>query len=150
MSSISGMSGSLRDASFNRMLLRAAVELAPRGAAIEPESIREIPLYDGDVEEQQGLPSAVQRLKNRIAEADGLLIVTPEYNNSIPGVLKNAIDCYHVRRQTSRASFMGARVAIMGATPGRAFVEGFAAFVERQSDRQSPTAVAQEVIAKGR
>src|SRR5688572_5125329 len=68
MSSIVGLCGSLREASLNRMLLRAAVELAPPGVSIEPESIREIPLYDGDVEDQQGLPSAVQRLKDRIAD----------------------------------------------------------------------------------
>ena len=92
MTTIIGLCGSLRRGSFNRMLLRAAVEAAPPGTSIEPESIREIPLYDGDVEEEQGVPHPVQRLKNRIAEADGLLIVTPEYNYSMPGVLKNAID----------------------------------------------------------
>ena len=64
----------------------------PTRTAINPESIREIPLYDGDVEEEQGVPPAVQRLKDRIAEAAGLLIVTPEYNASMPGGLKNAID----------------------------------------------------------
>jgi chromate reductase len=87
MSTIIGLCGSLRHGSFNR-LLRAAVEMAPPGTAIEPDSIREIPLYDGDIEEEQCVPSAVQRLKDRIAEADGLLIVTPEYNNSIPGVFE--------------------------------------------------------------
>jgi chromate reductase, NAD(P)H dehydrogenase (quinone) len=92
MTTIIGLCGSLRSGSFNSMLLRAAAEMAPPGAAIEPASIREIPLYDGDVEEEQGVPPAVQRLQGRIAEADGVLIVTPEYNNSIPGVLKNAID----------------------------------------------------------
>src|SRR5262245_1111121 len=82
---IIGLYGSLRRASFNLMLLRAAVEAAPPGTSIEIESIREIPLYDGDVEAEQGVPPAVRRLKDRIAEADGLLIVTPEYNNAIPG-----------------------------------------------------------------
>jgi chromate reductase len=80
MTTIIGLCGSLRHGSFNRMLLRAAVDVAPPGTAIHPESIREIPLYDGDVEEEQGVPPAVQRLKDRIAEADGLLIVTPEYS----------------------------------------------------------------------
>jgi len=87
---IIGLCGSLRRGSFNRMLLRAAAETAPPGTSIEPESIRDIPLYDGDLEEEQGIPSAVQRLKDRIAEADRLLIVTPKYNHSMPGVLKNA------------------------------------------------------------
>ena len=86
MTTIICLCGSLRRGSFNRMLLRAAVEAAPPGTSIEPESIREIPLYDGDVEEEQGMPHPVQRLKNRIAEADGLLIVTPEYNYSMPCV----------------------------------------------------------------
>jgi NAD(P)H-dependent FMN reductase len=92
VASIIGVCGSLRRASFNLMLLRAAVEAAPAGSSIQIESIRDIPLYDGDVEAEQGIPPAVQQLKARIAAADGLLIVTPEYNNSITGVLKNAID----------------------------------------------------------
>ena len=92
MATIIGLCGSLRRASFNLMLLHAAVEAAPPGTSIDIESIREIPLYDGDVEAEQGVPPAVQRLKDRIAGADGVLIVTPEYNNSMPGVLKNAID----------------------------------------------------------
>ena len=109
MSTIIGLCGSLRRQSFNRMLLRAAVEAAPAGTSIEPESIREIPLYDGDVEEERGMPPVVRRLKDRIAEADGLLIVTPEYNASMPGVLKNAIDWLSARGLTSRAYFAGDR-----------------------------------------
>src|SRR6476659_5154601 len=92
MASIIGFSGSLRSASYNSMLLRAASQLAPAGATVEISSIRGIPLYDGDVEATEGIPAAVQELKRRIIATDGLLIVTPEYNNSIPGVLKNAID----------------------------------------------------------
>ena len=68
MTTIIGLCGSLRRGSFNRMLLRAAAEAAPAGTSIEEESIRDIPLYDGDLEEEQGIPSAVQRLKDRIAE----------------------------------------------------------------------------------
>ena len=117
MTTIIGLCGSLRRESFNRMLLRAAVEAAPPGTSIEPESIREIPLYDGDVEEQ-GVPAAVQRLKDRIAEADGLLIVTPEYNASMPGVLKNAIDWLSRPAADIPRVFRGRPVAIMGATPG--------------------------------
>jgi chromate reductase len=115
---IIGLCGSLRRGSFNRMLLRAAAETAPPGTSIEPESIRDIPLYDGDLEEEQGIPSAVQRLKDRIAEADGLLIVTPEYNHSMPGVLKNAIDWLSRPADDVLRVFGGRPVAIMGATPG--------------------------------
>src|SRR5687768_17832586 len=100
------------------MLLRAAVDVAPPGTAINPESIRDIPLYDGDVEDERGLPPAVQRLKDRIAEADGLLIVTPEYNASMPGVLKNAIDWLSRPAADIPRVFRGRPVAIMGATPG--------------------------------
>lgn len=118
MINIIGLCGSLRHGSFNRLLLRAAVEVAPPGTVIQPESIREIPLYDGDVEDAQGLPHAVQRLKDRIAEADGLLIVTPEYNASMPGVLKNAIDWLSRPAADISRVFRGRPVAIMGATPG--------------------------------
>ncbi len=118
MTTIIGLCGSLRRGSYNRMLLRAAAETAPPGTSIEPESIREIPLYDGDVEEERGIPSAVQRLKDRIAEADGLLIVTPEYNQSMPGVLKNAIDWLSRPAHDIPRVFRGRPVAIVGATPG--------------------------------
>ena len=118
MTTIIGLCGSLRHGSFNRMLLRAAVAVAPPGTAINPESIREIPLYDGDVEEEQGVPPAVQRLKDRIADADGLLIVTPEYNASMPGVLKNAIDWLSRPAADITRVFRGRPVAIMGASPG--------------------------------
>ena len=118
MTTIIGLCGSLRRGSFNRMLLRATVEMAPHGTVIETESIREIPLYDGDVEAEQGMPAAVQRLKVRIAEADGVLIVTPAYNNSIPGVLKNAIDWLSRPASDIPRVFRGRPVALMGATPG--------------------------------
>src|ERR1700737_4439621 len=92
MPRIIGVSGSLRRGSFNSMLLRAAVEAAPAGTTIEVATIRGIPLYDGDLEAGSGLPTTVPGLKEQIVGSDGLLIVTPEYNNSMPGVLKNAID----------------------------------------------------------
>jgi NAD(P)H-dependent FMN reductase len=119
MTTIIGLCGSLRRGSFNRMLLRAAVEAAPPGTAITPESIRGIPPYDGDVEDGQGLPPAVQRLKARIAEADGLLLVTPEYNNSLPGTLKNVIDWLSRPAADIPRVFRGRPVAIMGATTGQ-------------------------------
>lgn len=118
MTTIIGLCGSLRHGSFNRMLLRAAVEAAPSGTAITPESIRGVPLYDGDVEDGQGLPRAVQRLKDRIAEADGLLLVAPEYNNSLPGVLKNVVDWLSRPPADIPRVFHGRPVAIMGATTG--------------------------------
>jgi chromate reductase len=118
VATIIGLCGSLRRASFNLMLLHAAVEAAPPGTSIEIESIRDIPLYDGDVEAEQGIPPAVQRLKDRIAGADGVLIVTPEYNNSIPGVLKNTIDWLSRPASDIGRVFRGRAVALMGATPG--------------------------------
>src|ERR1041385_1429793 len=91
MVSIVGLSGSLRKASYNSALLRAAVSLAPSDLQINVQSMAGVPVYDGDVEEK-GIPDKVKALKDSLAAAKGLLLVTPEYNNSVPGVLKNAID----------------------------------------------------------
>jgi NAD(P)H-dependent FMN reductase len=113
-----GLSGSLRRNSFNSALLRAAADLMPEGSTLSIESIREIPLYDGDVEEEHGVPAAVTRLKEAIVAADGLLLVTPEYNNSIPGVFKNAIDWLSRPASDARRVFGGKPVALMGASPG--------------------------------
>jgi len=101
------------------MLLRAAVDAVPAGSTIQIESIRDIPLYDGDVEAEQGIPQAVQHLKARIVAADGLLIVTPEYNNSMPGVLKTTFDWLSRPPADIPRVFRGRPVAIMGATPGQ-------------------------------
>src|SRR4051812_11834348 len=89
---IVGISGSLRQKSFNTSLLRAAAEAAPAGVTIDVRTIHGIPLYDADVENGPGIPAAVSQLKDEIAASNGVLLVTPEYNNSIPGVFKNAID----------------------------------------------------------
>src|ERR1700754_2902589 len=87
-----GISGSLRKASYNTAALRAAIELAPPGMEIEVyKGLGNLPLYNEDVR-TQGFPPVVQDLRDRIKAADALLIVTPEYNYSMPGVLKNAID----------------------------------------------------------
>jgi len=115
---IVGISGSLRKNSFNAGLLRAAAEALSSGTRLEILSIRDIPLYDGDVEEVNGVPAAVQQIKDRVASADGLLLATPEYNNSIPGVFKNAID-WMSRPVADISRVFGDRpVALMGATPG--------------------------------
>lgn len=85
------ISGSLRRASFNTALLRAAPALAPPGMELTLRLLHDIPLFDGDVE-AQGLPESVVALREAIRGADGVLFSTPEYNNSMPGVLKNAVD----------------------------------------------------------
>ncbi len=118
-STIIGLAGALRRGSFNAALLRAAVELAPAGLRLEVASIRGVPLYDGDVEMEQGIPEPVRALKESIAAADGLLLVTPEYNNSIPGVFKNAIDWLSRPAADIPRVFGGKPVALMGASPGR-------------------------------
>ena len=119
MTTIIGISGSLRSGSFNAALLRAARDATPQGITLEIASIRDIPLYDGDVEATTGVPDVVKALKERIAASNGLLLVTPEYNNSIPGVFKNAID-WLTRPGSDIARVFGNRpVALMGATPGR-------------------------------
>lgn len=118
MKTIIGIAGSVRAASFNAALLRAAVEAAPDDCTVEIASIKEIPLYNGDLEASNGIPEAVARLKDRIAGADGLLLVTPEYNNSVPGVLKNAIDWLSRPAADIPRVFRDKPVAIMGATPG--------------------------------
>jgi chromate reductase, NAD(P)H dehydrogenase (quinone) len=117
MPHVIGISGSLRKGSFNSALLRAAVEVAPPGCTIEIASIAGIPLYDGDVE-AQGMPSEVIALKEKIAKSDGVLLVTPEYNGSLPGVAKNAIDwCSRPASDIPRV-FGDRPVAVIGATPG--------------------------------
>jgi chromate reductase len=115
---ILGISGSLRKGSYNTALLRAAIALMPEGAQLEAASISGIPLYDGDVEASQGIPPAVQALKTSITQADGLLLVTPEYNNSIPGVFKNAIDWLSRPSADIAKVFGGRPVGVIGASPG--------------------------------
>jgi len=111
---ILGIAGSLRRGSANRALLRLAQEMAPSGMTIESFDIAPIEPYNEDVR-QQGFPKPVEDLRARIKAADGLLLVTPEYNYSIPGVLKNAIDW---ASRPPEQPFDGKPIGIMGASAG--------------------------------
>lgn len=119
MTNIVGLAGSSRKASFNRALLRAAAELAPAGCDVGIATIRGIPLYDGDLEAEEGVPSTVEELKDRIAASDGLLLVTPEYNHSLPGVFKNAIDWLSRPPKDIARVFADRPVGLLGASTGR-------------------------------
>jgi chromate reductase, NAD(P)H dehydrogenase (quinone) len=112
---ILGICGSVRKGSFNRGLLRAAQELAPEGVEIAIYDIDDIPPYDADVDSTKR-PDSVLRLKQAIADADALLIASPEYNASFPGVLKNAIDW--ASRPLAETPLMNKPAAVMGASGG--------------------------------
>lgn len=118
MARVIGIAGSLRKGSYNAALLRAAAALAPAGMEVEIATIAGIPLYDGDLEAEHGAPEAVIELQEKIAASDGLLLVTPEYNASMPGVFKNAVDWLSRPPKGAAAVFGDRPVAIMGATPG--------------------------------
>jgi len=109
-----GISGSLRKGSYNTAALRAALELLPDGMTLDIADISELPLYNDDVR-QAGFPPAVKRLREQIAAADALLFATPEYNYSISGVLKNAIDW---ASRPPDAPVLGKPCGIMGASGG--------------------------------
>lgn len=119
MPRIIGISGSLRRDSFNTKLLRAAQRALPDDVELTIASIADIPLYNADNEAADGPPEVVEALKDQIADADALLISTPEYNNSIPGVVKNAIDWLSRPASDIPRVFGDLPVAIMGASPGR-------------------------------
>ena len=118
MITLIGLSGSLRCASYNSAVLRAAASMAPSGSELRIESIAGIPLYNGDDEAASGVPDSVSSLKDSIAAAEGLLLVTPEYNNSIPGVAKNVIDWLSRPPGDIRRVFGAKPIAIAGASPG--------------------------------
>ena len=109
-----GFAGSLRKGSYNKALLRAAVELMPKDAKLEIFDLGGIPPFNQDSEHR--MPEKVKDFKAKIKSADAILIATPEYNYSIPGVLKNAIDW--ASRPSGDNSFEGKSVAIMSASPG--------------------------------
>jgi len=123
---ILGIPGSLREHSYNKGLIRAAKQVAPEHVEVTMHPLHDIPLFNQDVEDI-GDPDAVVRFKNAIREADALLISTPQYNRSIPGVLKNAIDWASRRPRTGpeprRSVLDGKPVAIIGITPGKSFTE---------------------------
>jgi chromate reductase, NAD(P)H dehydrogenase (quinone) len=110
---ILGIAGSLRRGSINRGALRAAQELAPEGAKIEIFELDGIPPFNQD--EENNPPAKVKELKERIRRADGILFSTPEYNYSVPGVLKNAIDW--ASRPYGDSAWNEKPVAVMGASP---------------------------------
>ena len=112
-----GVSGSLREASFNTALLRAAAKVLPEGVSLEVATLKGIPLYDGDLEAAHGIPEAVVALRERVLACDGLLLASPEYNNGIPGVFKNAID-WLSRGEEAKRVFGDRPVAVIGASPG--------------------------------
>lgn len=118
MTTIIGLSGSLRRQSFNTALLRVAAELMPAGATLAIHTLHGIPLFDADEEAAHGVPPAVAALKEAIVAADGLLVATPEYNNGVPGVLKNGIDWLSRPPADIPRVFGGRPVAIVGASPG--------------------------------
>ncbi len=112
-----GISGSLRQASYNSALLRAAAHGLPDGMTLDLADLSAIPLYNDDVR-AQGFPEAVQHLREQISAADALLIATPEYNYSIPGVLKNALDWASRPDASKHVPIKGKPVAMMGASTG--------------------------------
>lgn len=118
MTRLLGISGSLRKGSFNTALLNNAAQLLPEGTTLDIRTLHGIPLYNADEEAAQGIPDAVTALKDAIAAADGVILATPEYNNGIPGVFKNAIDWASRPPSDSGKVFAGRPFAVIGASPG--------------------------------
>lgn len=115
---ICGIAGSLREASFNRALLRAARDLAPPALQIEIfDRLAEVPMFNADVE-AEGDPEPVTALKQAVDAADALLLVTPEYNGGVTGPMKNAVDWASRRYRGGAPVLKGKPAAVMGATPG--------------------------------
>jgi len=115
---IIALSGSLRARSYNTALAHTLADLAPEGCDVEVVTPAGIPVYDGDAETEQGVPDSVRQLKEQVAAADGLILVTPEYNQGVPGPFKNAID-WMSRPSSDIARVFGDRpVALCGASTG--------------------------------
>jgi len=111
---ILAITGALRKDSYNTQLLKAVQVLAPKDMEIELVTLHGIPLYDGDEEDKHGVPAIVKALQEKVRQADGIIIATPEYNFSVPGVLKNATDWL----SRSGNPFKWKRVGVMGASQG--------------------------------
>lgn len=118
MIKILAISGSLRAKSYNTALVRTAQSLAGPETSLEIATLHGIPLYDGDLEQREGIPRVVDDLKARIRASDGLILATPEYNNGIPGVFKNAIDWLSRPPADIPKVFANRPVATVGASPG--------------------------------
>ncbi len=116
---IVAISGSLRKESFNTALLQALAQYMPSNVNYSIKNLDGIPLYNGDDEVTHGIPDTVVKLREEIQNAAGVIIATPEYNNSIPGVLKNAIDWLTRPPAAIKPTFHGRKVALTGATPGQ-------------------------------
>ncbi|MCS7476705.1 NADPH-dependent FMN reductase [Umezawaea endophytica] len=117
MTTILAISGSLRAASLNTALLRAAREHSPEGVEVVLYTgLADVPHYNGDLDDDHHLPAAVADLRARIGEADGLLVASPEYNHSVPGVLKNAIDW--ASRPKGASALQDKDIAVIGASTG--------------------------------
>ena len=115
---ILGISGSLRAGSYNTALLKAAAALQIPEVELQVSTLHGIPLYDGDLEQRDGVPAAVRALKERIMANDAVMLATPEYNGGVPGVLKNALD-WLSRPSSDIAQVFGDRpFAVVGASPG--------------------------------
>ena len=118
MTHITAIAGSLRKASFNLGLANAARDVAPDGVTVTVHTLHGIPLYDGDAEAAHGIPDAVVKLKDAILTSDAVLLVTPEYNNGIPGVFKNAIDWLSRPSGDIPKIFGNRPFGVIGASPG--------------------------------
>ena len=118
MITLIGLSGSLRRGSFNTALLRGATALLPPDVTLDLRTLHGIPLYDADLETHEGIPTSVVALKEAIASAHGVLMATPEYNNGVPGVFKNAIDWLSRPADDIKRIFGNRPFALIGASPG--------------------------------
>jgi chromate reductase, NAD(P)H dehydrogenase (quinone) len=118
MTQLLGISGSLRKGSFNTALLRAAAEMLPAETTPDVRTLHGVPLYDADLETSTGIPPMVAALKDAFAAADGVVLSTPEHNNSIPGVFKNGIDWLSRPPADVPRMFAGKCIAVIGASAG--------------------------------
>ncbi len=116
---IVGISGSLREDSFNQMLIQALDHSSENSCLFSHISLRDIPLYNQDDEKEMGVPSLILEIQSQLVECDGLLIASPEYNHSIPGVLKNAFDWLTRPAEKIETVFRDLPVGIVGVTPGK-------------------------------